>query len=657
MVLLLLPFLVILAVSSSSLAWTPSSHVFLKRRRSLPKNMQRSEMFLEQNGKKKSKMLRHDSILNLSQSTTEEEPVMEPKQLKMFNSRTRRKEDFVPQQQKRDQGGKITVTMYTCGPTVYDSAHIGNFRAFLTYDLLKRVLMYLGYEVIHICNITDVDDKIIKKANQQALPIGSIQTLTQFYETAFFQDLQRLSCLPASYYPRATEHVPAMLRFIQDLAVPLDDSTLPLAYETNDGSWYFDTQQLPGGTYGRQLVDLNYEDMERQKETVENAEGKKHFADFCLWKAYKEGYDREDSAWSSAQFTEMARPNLVIQEESPLNLMEQLKRQQPYPDPTLPDIRQGRPGWHLECSAMAQTYFGLSTPIDFHGGGIDLKFPHHENEIAQSTGWKRRWNAATGMPRVNDSNEKKKEEIMFCNCWFHNGFVNMGTEKMSKSLGNFITLQDACPTTLDQRAYRYLVLSSSYRNPLSFTSQIMQASKNAVLRIDRVKAHLDQTASMCMGEVDFGSASTLADSMVPHTLDLFEKAILDDLSMPRAAAALFDLVKAAEVELKISPEDERDVRGLLAIRTAMLEMDRVFGMFDRASEKIDDAEDASTCLADDPAIPSDVMDLVQQRIDAKSAQDYALADEIRKRILYEYGYVIKDVKGGDPIVTPVPVEN
>jgi cysteinyl-tRNA synthetase len=592
----------------------------------------------------------------LSQSTTEEESVTEPKQLKLYNSRTRRKEVFIPQQQTHDPKNKITVTMYTCGPTVYDSAHIGNFRAFLTYDLLKRVLLYLGYEVVHICNITDVDDKIIKKANQQGLPIGSIQTLTQFYETAFFQDLQRLSCVPANYYPRATEHVPAMMRFIQDLAVPLDASTPPLAYETADGSWYFDTQQLPGGTYGKQLVDLNYEEMEQQKETVENAEGKKHFADFCLWKAYKEGYDREDSAWSSAQFSGTTRPLPNGEADAPLMSMEQLKQQQPYPDPTLPVIRKGRPGWHLECSAMAQTYFGHSTPIDFHGGGIDLKFPHHENEIAQSSGWKRRWNAATGMPRVNGSDDiKEDDELMFCNCWFHNGFVNMGMEKMSKSLGNFITLQDACPTALDQRAYRYLVLSSSYRNPLSFTPLIMQASKNAVLRIDRVKAQLDQIARVTIS--DFASVSTLADSVVPQTLDFFEKAILDDLSMPRAAASLFDLVKAAEVELKISPEEERDVRGLLAIRTALQEMDRVLGVFDRAIESNDDTEDSSSSGQVESAVPLDVLDLVQQRIDAKSAQDYALADEIRQRILHEYGYVIKDVKGGDPIVTPVPVGN
>jgi len=177
--------------------------------------------------------------------------------------------------------------MYTCGPTVYDYAHIGNFRAFLTYDLLKRVLSYLGYDVVHVCNLTDVDDKIINRANE--MNVRDVKELTNKYEKEFMTDLALLNVVPATHYPRATEHIQEMMDIIVELEAK------GLAYETEDGSWYFRTQKQPG--YGKQLVDLNYDDME-QTERGE-ADGKEHFADFCLWKSYKDGIDRPDAAWSS----------------------------------------------------------------------------------------------------------------------------------------------------------------------------------------------------------------------------------------------------------------------------------------------------------------------------------------------------------------------
>jgi len=524
-------------------------------------------------------------------------------QLSLYNSQTRQKEVFAKRRQD-------PVSMYTCGPTVYDAAHVGNFRAFLTYDVLKRVLLYLGYRhVQHVCNITDVDDKILQRANEMGLKVGDISQLTQRYERQFMHDLAQLHCLPATKYPRATEHIPAMLRLVQDLAVQ------DLAYQTDDGSWYFDTQRQ-AGRYGQQLVQLNFDDMMEQK-TTENADGKRHFADFCLWKAFKEGVDRDDAAWSSSD------------DDTDISIT----------------IQKGRPGWHLECSAMAREYFGDGAPLDFHGGGVDLKFPHHENEIAQSEG--------AGMPK-------------FCNCWFHNGFVEVGNEKMSKSLGNFRTLQDACPTAADIRAYRYLVVSSQYRNPLRLTDQVMKASRKAVQRMDNVKEAIEEALVVRTKEKhdsnDVGntsSSSELVSKTVPAALQQFEVAITDDLSMPRAAAALFSLVKAAEQEfkrVKQSTDDgddtvQLDTVGLRAVLAALEQMDQVFGIFYQVPGSEDEEKDGAAAAAA-ATVPDAVMELVGQRRAAKESKDWELADSLRQRIA-ELGFAVKDVKDGDPIVTPV----
>ena len=524
--------------------------------------------------------------------------------LTLYNSLTRSKEVFPKKPPTSDVDINIDnidiVSMYTCGPTVYDYAHIGNFRAFLTYDVLKRVLLYLGYTgLIHVCNLTDVDDKIIDKANQ--LQIKDVSSLTQQYETYFFEDLKALNIIPANHYPRATEHIPEMMNMIRTLR------DKGLAYETDDGSWYFDTQKENNNEdhhhhsnskkYGQQLVQLDYENMEQTERG--QAEGKRHFADFCLWKAFKQGVDRKDSAWSSD------------------------------------DIQLGRPGWHLECSAMAYKYFGDQT-LDFHGGGVDLKFPHHENEIAQSEG-------ATGNK--------------FCNCWFHNGFVNIDNEKMSKSLGNFLTLRTACPSPLDVRAYRYLVVASQYRNPLSFTAEAMNGCKNSLQRMDKVRAKiqaaLQHDSGLDTSSATSSSSSSSSDivSQVEKAIQNFNDAIRDDLSMPRAAASLFQLVKLGENEFKRVAKDTSDTLvldlvGLRAIDEAMTQMDQVFGIFYEVpgfeeEESRDDAESQ---------VPDHVLELVSKRTEAKESKDFALADSLRDQ-LQDLGYTVKDVKGGEPIVT------
>ena len=530
----------------------------------------------------------------------------------LFNTKSRSKESLktiVPRK----------VSMYTCGPTVYDYAHVGNFRAFLTYDLVKRVLIYFGYDVTHICNLTDVDDKIINRANENKLPNGKISELTLKFENYFFQDLKALNVILADKYPRATDHIPEMMDMILELAEK------DLAYETDDGSWYFATSNKEG--YGEQLVQLNRDEMEMSTKSVGN-DMKRNYQDFALWKAYKEHLDREDATWE------------------------------------LPGkIQKGRPGWHVECSAMARKYLGDT--IDIHGGGCDLQFPHHENEIAQSEG-------ATG--------------TTFCNCWVHNGFVNINDEKMSKSLGNFLTLRTACPKPDDVRAFRFLIMSSQYQKQLSYTSDGMVASKRALKRIDKVMQQINDSIRKSDTTADTESddqKKSLLDNDISKNLENFDKALLDDLSMPRASASLFSLIKIAENEFKRvkkaaaaaaaaadnnNNDDDDDAKldliGLQNIQNAILQMDKIFGIF--YDVPLTKEEEEAAALEDDNnnnnstdsnnnnmEVMDKVMDLVAKRTDAKESKDWDLADSLRTRIV-ELGFVVKDVKGGgDPIVTKI----
>jgi cysteinyl-tRNA synthetase len=523
----------------------------------------------------------------------------------LFNTKSRSKESLKTIVPKK-------VSMYTCGPTVYDYAHVGNFRAFLTYDLVKRVLLYFGYDVTHICNLTDVDDKIINRANENKLPIGKISELTLKYENYFFQDLNALNVILADKYPRATEHIPEMMDMILELA------DKDLAYETDDGSWYFATSNKEG--YGEQLVQLNRDEMEMSTESVGN-DMKRNYQDFALWKAYKEDLDREDATWE------------------------------------LPGkIQKGRPGWHVECSAMARKYLGDT--IDIHGGGCDLQFPHHENEIAQSEG-------ATGKT--------------FCNCWVHNGFVNINDEKMSKSLGNFLTLRTACPKPDDVRAFRFLIMSSQYQKQLSYTSDGIVASKRALKRIDKVMQRINDSInkSDTTDTESDDQKKSLLNNDISKNLEIFDKALLDDLSMPRASASLFSLIKIAENEFKrvkkaaaVDNDDDDaklDLIGLQNIQNAILQMDKIFGIFydvPLTKEEEEEAAVAAAASKDDNnnnidsnnnnnmEVVDKVMDLVAKRTDAKESKDWDLADSLRTRIV-ELGFVVKDVKGGDPIVTKI----
>ena len=435
--------------------------------------------------------------------------------------------------------------------------------------------------------------------------------LTRKYEQLFFDDLKALNIVPATQYPRATDHIEDMAQFILDL------ESNGLAYQSDEGSWYFNVEKKEG--YGTKLVQLDPEAMQKTGmagsqrgggvDADEYDSDKEGIRDFCLWKAYKPNFDREDSTWD---------PTVTMN------------------DGTTRSIGKGRPGWHLECSAMARRYLGNT--IDLHAGGIDLKFPHHENEIAQSEG-------ANSSP--------------FCNCWVHNGFVNIGDEKMSKSKGNFLTLRNACPTADDVRAYRYLVVSSQYRNPLSFTEKALNAAKGALKRLDKVKLQIDEALTSHNGEDVTESDSAIA-AVVEKELANFEVAITDDLSMPRASASLFSIVKAAENEFKRINKTDKDgnnnsnnssldMYGLKQVQQALQQMDKVFGVYytvPSANGEGDVKEETET------PIPDEVMELVMQRTAAKEMKDWELADSLRAKIT-ELGFVVKDVKGGNPIVSKV----
>ena len=289
--------------------------------------------------------------LNSATDESEGTSAAAPRTLNLYNSLSRTKLPFEP-------ASPPYVSMYTCGPTVYDYAHVGNFRAFLTYDVLKRALTYLGYNVDHICNLTDVDDKIIKRCDRENV---SLMDLTNKYSQLFFDDLEALNIIKAREYPRATDNIDEMAKLIIDL------ERNGLSYQSEEGSWYFSVDKKDG--YGTNLVQLDIGQMKKGASAETGGAGaqrgnldadeydadKEGVRDFCLWKAYKPEFDRDDATWE---------PVVALE------------------DGETKSIGKGRPGWHLECSAMARRYLGPT--IDLHAGGVDLKFPHHENEIAQS---------------------------------------------------------------------------------------------------------------------------------------------------------------------------------------------------------------------------------------------------------------------------------
>lgn len=464
-------------------------------------------------------------------------------QFRLYNTLTRTKEVFTTVEPG-------VVRFYSCGPTVYDFAHIGNFRAFLTYDVVKRWLMFRGYEVKHVMNLTDVDDKIIKKVKELGC---TAEELTRKYADEFFADLDLLNVIPAQHYPRATHHIKEIEKTVNGL------KQRGYAYE-RDGSTYFSVANF--APYGR-LAQL--ERREPGSLTMASGEandsdeyGKDDLRDFALWKSFKP----EDGK--------------VFWETS---------------------LGKGRPGWHIECTCMAMTYLGPQ--LDLHGGGIDLIFPHHENEIAQSE-------ALTGRP--------------FSRFWLHNGFVNIDNEKMSKSLGNFRTLRDIVKRPDDARAFRYLVISSQYRSALAFTDQCFKSAKSTVKRLDALRARLDKMEGSGGTEQMAGTTS--------KAIEEFYAAMNDDLNTPRAAAAMFLVVNASEKLLKAEGMGRVAAQGVL---NCLNEMDKVFGVFytpciQSVGKNASDGEDV------EQKVPGDLLDLLDERARARKNKNYGRADEIREEI-------------------------
>ena len=462
--------------------------------------------------------------------------------LRFYNSMTRRVEPF-----ETLRPGK--VGMYTCGPTVYNFAHIGNFRAYLFEDFLRRTLEFAGYTVRQVMNLTDVDDKTIRGSQAAGKPL---KAYTKPYIEAFFEDLRTLNVEPAAVYPAATDHIPEMQRLIQAL---FDKG---IAYKSEDGSVYFSVDKFPA--YGR-LAHLDRTALRSGVRIAADEYDKEGVGDFALWK----GWDEQDGdvAW-----------------DAPWG--------------------RGRPGWHLECSAMSMKYLGPS--FDLHTGGIDNLFPHHENEIAQAE-------AVTGKP--------------FVRTWMHCAHLRVNGEKMSKSLGNFFTLRDLQAKGWAGREIRYVLLGAQYRQPLNFTFEALAAARAALTRVDDCVDALTARAAQT-GVADDGAR-------VASALPAFEAALADDLNAPEAFAALFAFVRAANAALNagLTPA------GAAAALDELRRMDRVLGFvfFGRAPKT---------------EIPPEIRALADARATARAAKDWAASDRLRDELAAK-GWQVRDGKDGQTL--------
>lgn len=458
---------------------------------------------------------------------------------RLYNTLTREVEVFAPADGK-------TVRMYTCGPTVYNPAHVGNFRTFLFEDLLRRVLRLNGWNVQQVMNLTDVDDKIIKRASEQGLTITEV---TEPVVEIFHRDRKFLRIEDAEEYPKATTHIPEMIVLVESLLQK------GLAYKADDGSVYFAIGKFPG--YGK-LSRLDTREIQAGARVAQDDYTKENAQDFALWKAAKDEDEKAGAAW-----------------DSPWG--------------------RGRPGWHLECSAMAMKYLGET--LDVHCGGVDLVFPHHEDEIAQSEG-------ATG-----------KE---FSRVWCHGEFLLTDGTKMAKRVGNVANVDDLREQGIPAAAFRHFVFSTHYRKQLNMSAEAIEASVEGVRRVG-----------------DFAERLASAKGGTPELAAIAEnahrearKAFLDDLNAPEAMGALFRFVRAANAEL-----DRRgtDVSALESARAAF--------------SAINDVLDIVPDRAEDPETAKFVEEKLAARKQARADRDFAKADAIREE-LEKKGIEIKDGPAG-----------
>lgn len=455
--------------------------------------------------------------------------------LKVYNTLSNQVEEFVPISGRR-------VGLYTCGPTVYDFAHIGNFRSYLAEDLIKRYLIYRGYDVVHVMNITDIDDKTIRKAMAAGVPLAEV---TDPFIKSFFDDLEVLNVYKADHYPRATAFIPEMVDIISKL------EEKGHAYR-RDGSVYFRISSFP--EYGK-LANICADQLQLGTSVDTDEYDKESVQDFVLWKGYREG----EPFWDS-------------------------------------HFGPGRPGWHIECSAMSAKYLGET--FDVHMGGVDNIFPHHENEIAQS----------------QCANQKP-----FVKYWLHCQHLIVDGQKMSKSLGNFYTVKDVLAKGVDPMVLRYLLVSSHYRKLLNFSFTGLEQAGQALRRIRDFLFTLDNHQPMASADDDGQDLIDSARRQFIATMD-------DDFNISGGLAALFDLISAAHKRMSGLSET-----GKMLIRAAIMEFDSVLGVLPKPQQKVD--------------LEDEVESLIQQRNEARKAKDFKKADTIRD-LLKKRGIILIDTPNG-----------
>ncbi len=462
--------------------------------------------------------------------------------LTIYNTLSRKKEEFAPL-------SKGEVKMYVCGVTVYDQCHVGHARALITFDLVLRYLKFLGYQVTFVRNFTDIDDKIIHRAETEGV---APQTIAGRYIEEFHRDSDAMGLIPPDHEPKATDNVPEMIDLISRL------ESKGLAYPV-DGDVFFSGDRFApyGKLSGRKLEEL------QAGVRVDVDERKKHPMDFALWKKSKEGEPSWKSPWG-----------------------------------------HGRPGWHIECSAMSVKYLGQ--PFDIHGGGVDLVFPHHENEIAQSEG-------ACDLP--------------FARYWIHNGFVNINQEKMSKSLGNTYTIQEILEQ-FDAGALRHYILTSHYRSPLDFSYQGLQEAEKAVERIYETVDRMNQLPE-----------SNGSEPVKAGLLDEFRKEIDDDFNTPRALALMFEEVHSLNRLL-----DRGETKGLATRLAQLKQVGEVLGILQGEPDTFRDRKN-ERWLQSHGISAQNIEELIRQRNAARNNKRWDEADRIRNE-LKDKGITLEDTPGG-----------
>ncbi len=457
--------------------------------------------------------------------------------LKIYNTLTRKKEEF-----KEINKGK--VNMYTCGPTVYNFAHIGNFRAMIFADLVRRYIKYKNYKLKHVMNITDVDDKTIRDSKKEGI---TLKEFTERYTKYFFEDLETLNIEKVDIYPRATEHIKEMVELIKKL---LEKG---YAYKAEDAI-YYGIKKFKG--YGK-LSHLNISELKAGARVCHDEYDKEHVNDFALWKFWDE--NDGEVFWET-------------------------------------EIGKGRPGWHIECSAMSMKYLGET--FDIHTGGVDLIFPHHENEIAQSE-------AATGKP--------------FVNYWLHNEHLLVNNKKMSKSLGNFYTLRDLLKKGYSPKSIRYVLMAAHYRQKMNFSFDGLEAADSAIKRLDEFMTNLN----------DFKGTNhnPKVAEIIEKTKNDFENAMDDDFNVSIALSAVFDFVKNINTFLMNNEMSKEDAEKAIKF---MQSFDSVIGILKDEKKQ---------------EISGEIKQLIEKRQEARKNNDYKLADKIRDK-LKEKGIILKDTKDG-----------